>query len=172
MKAIIWVGQVLIEDRMQSGTSTTNLRYTLWHSPLSPRTWEKARNFFSPRAYMEDAVRTVWHFVRRLCSRKRSNRNFSTSQNLYRGEELGIFPSPEAYIKGELWIFLVPEPIPSSRARYLSRFQSLRTTSPSAYMEDAVRTVTPRISLRSVLRQQAVLKEKERSKFILVPEPI
>ena len=76
---------------------------------------------------MEGTVRTV--------TSRASPRSVLRRLAVFEGEEeTGIFPSPRAYIEGESSEFLqVSEP----RGK-------LGISSPSAYMEDTVRTMSPR----------------------------
>ena len=66
------------------------------------------------------------------------------------GGEPGIFSSPRVYIQRELDIFPCPR----------------------AYMEETVRTVTPRNSRRRCIANRLYLKEEERPEFSQVPESI
>ena len=97
-----------------------------------------------------------------------------------RRRRLGIFSSPKAYIGGGAEeIRILPSSRAQGKARNFSKSRSLYRggeigifLGAKAYMEETVRRVTPRTSLRSVLRQQAVFEVEGSSEFFQVPGPI
>ena len=141
---------------------------------------ERPEFFSSPKGYIEGASSEFFYSP----EPRGKVQNFSKSQSLYRGEELGIFLSPKVYVVGGVptyfqlissYSFIFPTyfflftchiflhflhillHIPSYFPHREERL-GIFVSHPKAYIEEAVRRVTPRSSLRSVFRQQAVFE--------------